>query len=198
MKTTFVGQQDGERVLYEVKSHPLRHWIKVGRVAVLAVLIVVLFGVMSSVSSWLMLLGLVTGLGFGGLGWWGTLVMEAKSKSYITDRRVVRFTATTPWTVNQRSLSWDEVVKVKTKTDNVLWRILGAGSVIIHARSTVTPADGQKSEQRVTGDDIELDYVIYYQDLGNYLDKVLYLFKNNKKELAELRTFVLKPRGKRD
>jgi hypothetical protein len=197
MKTSFVGQQDGERVLYEVKSHRLRHWVKVGRVAALAVLIVVLFGVMSSVSPWLMALGIVTGLGFGLLGWWGTLVMEAKSKSYITDRRVVRFTATTPWTVNQRSLSWDEVVKVKTKTANVLWRILGTGSVVVHARSTVTPAEGQKSEQLVTNDDIELDYVIYYQDLGNYLDKVLFLFKNSKKELAELRTFVLKPRGKR-
>jgi hypothetical protein len=197
MKTTIVGQQEGERVLFEVESHWLRHWIKVGKVALLAVLIVVLFGVMSSVTPWLMVMGIVTGGGFGVLGWWGTLMMEAKSKSYVTDRRVVRFTATTPWTVNQRSLSWDEVVKIKTKTVNMLWRILGAGSVIVHARSTVIPAEGQKSEQMVTNDDIELDYVIYYQDLGNYLDKVLFLFKNSKPELAELRKFVLKPRGKR-
>jgi hypothetical protein len=195
--TVFVGQQDGERVLYEVEAHPLRHWVKIIKVAFLALLIVVLFGVMSSVSSFLILMGIVAGLGFGLVGWWGTLVMEQKSKSFITDRRVVRFSATTPWTINQRSLSWDEVVKIKTKSPNALWRMLGAGSVVAHARSTVVPANSQNGEQMVTSDDIEMDYVIYYQDLGNYLDKVLYLFKNDKAVLSQLRVFVPKPKGKR-
>lgn len=196
-ETTFVGQQDGERVLYQVVSHPLRHWVRVGRVIVLAGLIVVLFGVVSSAASWLLGLGLVLGVGFGLIGWWGVMSMEAKSKSYITDRRVVRFSATTPWTVNSRTLSWDEAVKIKAKSSGMWWRILGAGSVVVHARSTVVPTGEQLAEQRVTNDDVELDYAIYYQDLANYLDKVLYLFKNDKQALRELRAFVAKPKGKR-
>lgn len=193
----FEGQQEGERVLYKVKSHPLRHLVGAGRIVVLTVLIITLFAVISSVSGWLMGLGLVAGLGFGVMGWWATTVMEAKSKSFITDRRVIRFTATTPWTVNSRSLTWDEVVKIKTKSPNMLWRLLGVGSVVVHARSTVVPAQGKESEQVVTNDDIELEHVIYYKDLGNYLDKVLYLFKNSKSELRSLRAFVPKPKGKR-
>jgi hypothetical protein len=186
--TVFVGQQDGERILYEVLGTSTatlgQDCIKV---VFLALLIVVLFGVMSSVNSLLILMGIVAGAGFwtwqvGGEPWsW-----SSKSKSFITDRRVVRFNATTPWTINQRSLSWDEVVKIKTKSPNALWRMLGAGSVVAHARSTVVPANSQNGEQTVTSDDIEMDYVIYYQDLGNYLDKVLYLFKNKKADIKPI------------
>ncbi len=197
MKTVFSGQQEGERVLYKIKSHPFHRWFKLGRVAILSILIVVLFGVMSSVTSWLMLMGLLVGASFFFIGWWGLMTMDRNSESYITDRRVVRFVAQNPWTVNQRSLSWDEVVKAKTKSSGLFWRLLGTGAVVVHARSTIIPAEGQKSEQIITNDDIEFDHVIYYQDLGNYLDKVLYLFKHSKKELADLRKFVAKPTGKR-
>jgi len=197
MQTIFSGQQEGERVLYKVEAHQLHHWVRVGRVLVLAVAIVGLFAVLSSVYEGLIVLGLILGVAFGLLGWWGVGAMEAKTSSYVTDRRIIRFSATTPWTVNSRSLSWDEVVKIKTKSQGPMWRLLGAGTVVAHARSTVIPATGQKSEQIVTNDDIELDYVIYYQDLGNYLDKLLYLFKNDKPGLAEIRAFVPKPKGKR-
>jgi hypothetical protein len=202
MKTVFVGQQEGERVLYEVASHPLHQLIKAAKVLVFAVILVVLFWKISTAmpawAGYVQMGGLVLGLVVGAIGWMGLAAMDAKSKSYITDRRVVRMSATTPWTVNTRSLSWDEVVKTKTKSAGFLWRMLGVGSVVAHARSTVIPAEGQKSEQIVTNDDIEFTYVIFYQDLGNYMDKVLYLFKNSKKELAVMRPFVAKKRGKRD
>jgi len=87
------------------------------------------------------------------------------------------------------------VVKVKTKTKNFIWRLLNIGSVIIHARSTILPVEGV--EQVITNDDIQMDGIEYYQDLGNYLDKALYLYKKEPEKMGELRGFIPKPKGQR-
>lgn len=49
----------------------------------------------------------------------------------------------------------------------------------------------------VTDDDIELADIYYYRDLGNYIEKILFLYKKQPKEVANLNAFVPKPKGKR-
>jgi hypothetical protein len=128
-----------------------------------------------------------------------TIIAE-KNITYITDRRVVRFAASNPWFVTTRTIGWDEVVKVKTHVSSWWMRMLNVGTVVIHARSTVAPllaGEDLSREVRATDDDVHIEDVEYYRDLGNYLDKLLYLYKREPNKLDTLREFIPKPRGKR-
>ena len=44
----------------------------------------------------------------------------------------------------------------------------------------------------------ELTHVYYYRDLGNYIDKILYTYKQKPKEMKKIKPFVEKPKGQRD
>jgi hypothetical protein len=199
MHALFDGQQEDERILFKVHGHSLVHLIQTIKIVLIGLLLAILFWIIGggvAFGVWLRFGGLVLGLLVGAIGWWSLTISERKTVAYITDRRVVRFSATTPWTINRRSISWDEVVKIKTKTSNFVWRALNIGSVVIHARSTVVPLE-EVNEQVVTNDDIQLDGIEYYQDLGNYLDKVLYLYKKEPEKMSDLRAFIPKPKGQR-
>lgn len=201
MSTTFYGQQDGERILYEVRPHAWWRLITLLKFGVAGLAIVLFFWILGgSASAWIATLRL-SGVILAGIvvvvGWWIDYSERTQKVTYITDRRVVRFAAITPWVTNSRSILWDEVVKIKTTSPNFVWRICNIGSVIVHARSTIIPAEGQLSEQAVTNDDIMIEGISYFKDLGNYLDKVLYLYKKDPAGLQSIRTFVPKPAGKR-
>jgi len=130
----------------------------------------------------------------------GTLIVKAsqqKSIAYVTDRRLVRFEPTNIFATNMRTLTWDEAVKVKTFPPNLVWKILMVGTVVIHARTTiVTPEEPKPST--VTADDIALTDVYYYRDLGNYIDKILFTYKRQPKEMETFKAFVPMPKGQRD
>jgi hypothetical protein len=132
------------------------------------------------------------------VGGWVVFTLFEKSVAYITDRRVVRFEAATPFATNTRSLSWDQVAKVKTFPRNVVMKMLMVGTVTIHSGSTYVHTHEQTRENIYTNDDLELENVFYYKDLGNYLDKLLHLYKTNPSEVVNMRPFVPKPAGQRD
>ena len=69
--------------------------------------------------------------------------------------------------------------------------------MVVHAGSTYVHTHAQTRENLYTNDDLDLEHVFYYKDLGNYIDKILYIYKHNPQELAELRPFVPKPAGQR-
>lgn len=123
---------------------------------------------------------------------------QERDVAYITDRRLVRFEPTTLVATNPRTLSWDEVVKVKTYPPNALWKQLAIGNISVHSRSSMrdySPDD--KKFYDVSVDDIELKDVYYYKDLGNYIDKILFTYKKRPKEMDNIRPFVQKPKGER-
>ncbi|MBI5151703.1 MAG: hypothetical protein HZA34_03980 [Candidatus Pacebacteria bacterium] len=193
----FPGQQSDERVLYEVKPHVYALYFSLAKLYVLSLILAIFLIALSSIHSSFFLLGLLLGVGIAALGTWIMTEMYHKNISYITDRRIVRFEAATPFATNVRALTWDEVVKVKTFPRNVLWKSLMIGTVIIHAGSTYVHTHVQTRENVYTNDDLDLEHVYYYKDLGNYIDKVLYTYKHKPAELAELRPFVPKPTGQR-
>ncbi|MEK7129874.1 MAG: hypothetical protein AAB803_02530, partial [Patescibacteria group bacterium] len=68
---------------------------------------------------------------------------------------------------------------------NLLSSFLGIGIV------EVEPVMGDKENVRVTD-------VGYFDDLANYIDKILFTFKNKPAEISTINPFVPKPRGHRD
>ncbi len=195
----FYGRQDGERILYVVKPHPFAVFIRSIQIYLVAFVVFFVFAmlgsVFSSLSSLFTLIGVILGLVIVFLG--GRIMRDYQKRniSYITDRRIVHFEPTTLFATNSRTLSWDEVVKVKTFPKNFIWKQMAIGNVVVNAR---TPGRPDGSDHEVIVDDIELKDVFYYRDLGNYIDKILFTYKQRPKEIDLIKPFVAKPRGQRD
>ena len=47
-------------------------------------------------------------------------------------------------------------------------------------------------------EDVRVTDVYYFEDLANYIDKILFTFKNSPAEIATLKPFVPKGKGLRD
>lgn len=191
-ETDFYGRQEDEKILYVVRPHHLASLLKLMKVYFVALVVFFAFVLVGSqimsVTALLKFLGTILGVVIAAFGTKIVGDYQKRNISYITDRRVVHFEPTTLFATNSRTLSWDEVVKVKTYPPNMFWKQMAIGNVVMHAR---TPAEGELI------DDIELKDVYYYRDLGNYIDKILFTYKQKPREVSEVRPFVLKPRGER-
>ena len=188
-QTLFPGQQADERVLYFVSSHPSkRHFgfmqalLYAGGLFLLVYLVAATRPLYSTeirvggaiMSSLLLVL----------LLWWNEVSYE-KAKTVITDRRIIRFEASFPFFLSKRSFFWDDVTKLKGFAPNIFFRLMHVGTICVQPK--IAPIEA-----------IEIPYVYLYEDLTNYIDKLLYVQKNNPKDLDQLRNFVPKPAGQRD
>lgn len=195
----FYGKQEDEKILYVVRPHPLATIGSLVKVYLTAALVFLVFAILGSqvgaLSTLFYLGGMVVAILMVLLGTKIVVDYHGRDIAYITDRRMVRFEPTTFFATNSRSITWDEVVKVKTYPPNFIWKQLAIGNVVVHARTPARPDDFGHGE--VVADDIELKDVYYYRDLGNYIDKILFTYKQKPREMDEIRPFVTKPRGER-
>lgn len=193
----FKGQHSDEKVLYEVKPHIYSLWLRIAGVVLLSILLCVFSILLVSVSSVIPPLGIIFAIAITLIASWILHIQYDKTIAYITDRRLVRFEAHHPFHVATRSLNWDDTMKVKTYPPHFIWSMLNIGTVVLHARSSIISLEGDSIQREVAGDDLELKDVWYYEDLGNYIEKILYTNKRNHAELADFRPFVPKPKGQR-
>lgn len=195
----FYGRQEGERILYVVQPHPLATTFTLLKVYMVAVVIsgilLILGSQLESLTGIFVTLGLILFLIIIIVGTKIALDWQRREIAYITDRRLVRFEPTTLFATNSRTLAWDEVVKVKTYPPNMIWKQMAIGNVIVHSRTAGRPDDQGHNE--ITADDIILKDVYYYRDLGNYIDKILYTYKQMPKDVANIRPFVPRQKGER-
>ena len=196
----FYGQQEGERILYVTKPHYISWIINMIKVYLIAIITFIIFFFLgkelSDFSGLFYFVGVMLPVVIFILGSKMVKNFHDKNISYITDRRIVRFDPTTFFATNIRTLSWDEAVKVKTFPPNMLWKQLKIGTVIVHARTTVKTID-EEIRHTLSADDIELNDIYLYRDLGNYIDKILFTYKQMPQGVSEIRPFVAKPRGQR-
>jgi len=197
--TDFYGKQTDEKILYVVRPHPLSTTfglLKIYLVAVVVSLVLVVLGTqIGSLTGIFMGAGLVLFLLIIIIGTKIILDWQSREIAYITDRRLVRFEPTTLFATNSRTLAWDEVVKIKTYPSNFILKQMAIGNVVIHARTPGRPDDQGNGE--ITADDIQLKNVYYYRDLGNYIDKILFTYKQKPAEIVNIMPFIPKPRGER-
>ncbi len=195
----FYGKQEDEKILYVVRPHPLSTvfgLLKIYSVAVVISLALVILGSqIGSLAGLFVTAGIVLFLLMIVIGTKIILDWGAREIAYITDRRLVRFEPTTLFATNSRTLAWDEVVKIKTFPSNFISKQMAIGNVVAHARTPARP-DGTENNE-ITADDIQLKDVYYYRDLGNYIDKILFTYKQKPADIANIRPFVPRPRGER-
>ncbi|HKB88729.1 MAG TPA: hypothetical protein VKC53_03715 [Patescibacteria group bacterium] len=196
----FYGKQTDEKILYVVRPHPLATTfglLKIYSVAVIISLVLIILGTeIQSLTGLFVSIALILFVLIIVVGTKVVLDWQTRNISYITDRRLVHFEPTTLFATNSRTLAWDEVVKIKTFPPNVVWKQLAIGNVVVHARTPVHPS-GEDDAQGISVDDIELKSVYLYRDLGNYIDKILYTYKQRPAEIADIRPFIPRARGER-
>jgi len=199
-KNMFYGQQENEKILYVTKPHPLSGILSLIKVVIIAIITFLMFYFLGreipQISNIFYIIGIVTPLAVVILGTRMVTNFQKRNIAYLTDRRIVRFEPSTFFATNIRTLSWDEAVKVKTFSPNMIWKQLKIGTVIVHARTTVKTVD-EEVTHTLSADDIELDNIYLYRDLGNYIDKILFTYKQMPKEVSEIHPFVPKPKGER-
>lgn len=199
--TDFFGKQDGERILYVVKPHPISLTFKIAQIYLIALVVFLAFallGTQLAIHTLFILGGIIVSILIGAVGTKIVIDYQSRDIAYITDRRLVRFEPTTLVATNPRSITWDEVVKVKTYPPNAIWKQMAIGSISVHSRSSMRdyyPDD--KKFYDISVDDIELKDVYLYKDLGNYIDKILFIYKQKPKELDTIHKFIPKPKGER-
>ena len=186
----FPGQQTDEKVLYYTKPHASVKYISFAKIVFLGLLVLLAFQVVAFTVPFfgdvLRIASLVLTIIIILVGLWWVNSTHEKTEIYVTDRRIVKFAPLTPFRLTTRTLFWDEAVKSKTYHKNaILERMLGIGSIEIHARSQ-------------DKDNVDLNHLIYHEDLSNYIDKILYTYKTKPDELKNFKEFVTKPKGQRD
>ncbi len=184
----FDGQQEGERILYEIRPYWLAKHLAISKIILLSLgLFLVVFltgGVVPAFASLLRFSGLVTSMILVAVSvWWNGKVYD-KSKTYITDRRIMRFEMVSPFFQSKRSLFWSEALKAKGYAPNFFYRIHRIGTL------EVAPHMSEHEDVIVTD-------VAYFEDIANYIDKILFTFKNKPEEISLLKPFIAKPRGQR-
>lgn len=185
----FNGQQEGERILYELCPHPLARYLTIARGATLALALVLVLFIIASVvptaRAVLTTTGVVLGIGLLAVSFWWNNKVYGQSRSYITDRRIMRFDVVSPFFQTKRSLFWHEALKAKGYAPNFLYRILGIGTV------EVAPHMDEH-------EDVVIPNVAFFEDIANYIDKILYTYKQTPSALVDFKPFIARPRGQRE
>lgn len=196
----FYGRQTDEKILYVVRPHSISTAFSLAKTYLVAVAMFVVLTVLGTqipgLTTVFSVAGILLFLLTSGIGTKIVLDWESRDIAYITDRRLIRFEPTTLFATNSRTLAWDEVVKVKTYPTNFVFKEMAIGNIVAHAR---TPGRLKNEEGigEVMADDIELKDVYLYKDLGNYIDKILFTYKQRPKEMDKIHKFIPKPKGER-
>ena len=185
----FDGQQSDERILYTVIPHPLSKYLAIARTVVLAfvfpIILFMIAGIIPQGAAILRIFSIVLSiiLLIAGI-WWNMMVYE-KSRTYITDRRIIRFDVVSPFFRTKRALFWNEVLKTKAYAPDMFFRLFKVGVI------TVEPLMSDH-------EDVTIPHVYYFEDLANYIDKILYTFKNKPDDIKSIKSFIPMPKGKRN
>ena len=180
MDIAFDGQQDGERILFEIHPHAMVKQLAIAKIAAIA-LIFFIIGIVTS----LFIAGIAIGVLIFVSGLWWNKLYFRDTRTFITDRRIMRFERVSPFMVAKRALFWNEALKAKAYQPNLLLHSFNIGTL------TIEP-------QVQTEENVIVRNVHYAEDLANYIDKILFTFKNAPGDIAALKPFVPAPRGQRD
>jgi len=193
---SFIGQQEGENIISVITPHKMALIVEYIKLFFISALLLVGFISFNGISRVFVVIGVVSSLVVLVVGFLVCRLLQLKRVVYITDRRIIRFEPSNIFVINNRSLTWENILKVKTFSPNVVWRMLNLGNIIVHSKTTST-GDNNPNQILIGNDDIVLKNIYFYRDLGNYIDKILYTYNNNRDELKNIRSFVTKVKGER-
>lgn len=184
----FPGMHADERVLYAARHHPIRMvrglLYSVGTALAVYLVASQLQRVAPDSADVSILRAELGGyfLSLLMLAW--VLLEYFSARVFITDRRIMRLELSPAGYIKKRGLFWNDVAKTKSWHRNIILRWFNIGTV------KITPTIYFNEE-------IRLPDMYYFEDLANYIDKIVYTYRTTPDKLSAIRPFVTKPKWKR-
>lgn len=185
----FPGKQNDERVLYVIAPHALPKWLLIFKTLVTAAAVGAALYYLSSGSLNLIpqeyLAACLVLVALSAISFLVWNIKLRRIRTYLTDRRIVRTEHAFPFLRRKRTLFWAEASRAKAISPNFLFRLARVGT--IEVASKFSPQES-----------VAMNNVYYFDDLANYIDKILHLSHTSPGEISNVRPFVPRPKGRRD
>lgn len=182
----FPGQATDEKILYIGREASVMLWLRLGSVAVVGGVIIAIMlllplfaGVLSSLMLALSTVGIVFSLVFVAVAMWWVYALWKKSLYVVTTRRLSKFIYSTPWNRYNLSVGLDKIVDTGAYTKGYFQALTGIGTFT--ARSSA----GNRKEKY-----FYIENVQAYEDLANYVNKLLHAYNHNFEKLETFRPFI--------
>lgn len=123
------------------------------------------------------------------VGFWWVSILWKKSIAVITNKRLIKFVYTTPWNRHELSLPLDMVVDTGAYSKGFVQALFKLG--VFTARSSASSSGVATDDPgRVNKKYFYIENVTNFQDIHHYLSKVLFVFRQDWKSLANFRPFL--------
>jgi len=194
----FQGQSSDERILYVTRESEIMHQVRLLSVVITSAFIFlvgvaasVAFGMFLSKSLAFLVQILMSGFAilYLFLGWWWITSMWKKSLALITTRRLIKFIYTSPWNRHSFSLPLDMIVDTGAYSKGWLQALLKVGTFT--ARSSASSSGVATDDpSRVNKKYFYIENVRNFEDINHYLQKVLFVFRQDYTKLDTFRPFL--------
>lgn len=190
----FPGQASDERILYVTREAVVMLWLRMTFVTVVSLVMFVMGIILSlylpnSLGVWkevALISMFLCGLLFLSLGCWWVYLLWKQSLFILTNRRLTKYIYTTPWNRYNLSLGLDKIVDTGAYSKGyfqAFWRI---------GTFTARSSAGNRAEKY-----FYIENVTRYEDLANYINKVLHVFNQDTAKLDNFRPFIPDLKGDR-
>lgn len=191
----FPGQATDERILYVGREAKIMLYARLIFVVVAALVLTgvglaileVLGSFIGSAANGIFFLILLLGIVFGGIGLWWVDTTWKKSVFIFTNRRLTKFIYVTPWNRYNLSVTLDMIEDTGAYTKGYFRALFKIGTF------TARSAAGNREEKYFFVDNVE-----HGEDLANYVNKLLFIFKHEVAKLETLRPFISAKSGERE
>jgi hypothetical protein len=194
----FPGQASDERVLYVTREHPAFLFLRLLFILVVGLSIVLASIILnqaigqvlnSQLFSIILLITLISFFLFIVIGSWWVFTLWKKSLAIVSNKRLIKFIYTTPVNRYNMSLPLEMIVDTSSHNRGLLSSYLNIGSIT--ARSSASSSGVATDDiTRVNKKYFYLENIKYFEDLQQYLNKLINTLHKQPQELADFRPFI--------
>jgi hypothetical protein len=194
----FPGESTDERILYVTREHEAIHILRQVIVVVASVTIFIAGNILGSMlagffgraaSSGIEVVGALSALIFLLVGWWWVTALWKKSIAIITNKRITKFIFTTPWNRHNLSLPLDMVVDTGSYSKGWFQAIFRLGTFTARS-SAASSGEATDDPGRVNKKYFYIENVGNAEDIQHYLNKVLFVYRQDWTKLENYRPFL--------
>ncbi len=194
----FPGQASDERILFVTReADVMLHLRQIGTVIASGLIFLTGYGAGTLIDAFLkiqvgwfiqLFAALVAGV-FLVVGFWWVTTLWKRSIAIITTKRLFKFVYTTPWNRHELSLPLDMVVDTGAYSKGIIQAFFKLG--IFTARSSASSSGVATDDPgRVNKKYFYIENVSNFEDIHHYLNKVLFVYRQDWKKLDTFRPFL--------
>jgi hypothetical protein len=199
----FPGQNSDETILFVVRENAVIHYFRLLMVLVMGAAIIFAgmlvgsflknsFGMLIPISFGLFTT--VSAVAVVAIGWWWLTILWQKSICIVTSKRVIKFIYTTPFNRHSLSVALDMIVDTGAYTKGFLQALFKLGTLTLRSSATTSGISTDDTD-RVNKKYFYIENVAVAEDLQQYINKLLSIYRLRQGDLENFRPFIPHLRG---